>query len=336
MKNINQIIKEEINRFISKECILEYLDTMTSNAMHSLGAQDNPSDLAKRTYRYLRRDSNNPQKGVTGIQKNSWLIHITNLETGYKIMKEGFKSDIKDLKFRATQDIEDRQEKTGNGFCFACELDDTNAWGCIVDWFEENGYEWCGIIFQANGFNTYTAFGYGMNEVVFNVNTAHNLLMLVPMSESEQEDYLKYNPQEFFYGAKIIDKNGKVLRKCNMYEFFEIKNPYKFKSAENPAMGEEWLDNASVQYRNSFANKTNNAIKEAIQEVVNELGPRNLGMLAGRRWVNGESDSDIIDHVRKNGGNISDYALGKVEYMAKNPGEVAKRVAKKVHDAKNK
>jgi hypothetical protein len=117
-----------------------------------------------------------------------------------------------------------------------------------------------------------------------------------------------------------------------MYEFFQIKNPYKFKSAENPAMGEEWLDNASVQYRNSFANKTNNAIKEAIQEVVNELGPRNLGMLAGRRWVNGESDSDIIDHVRKNGGNISDYALGKVEYMTKNPGEVATRDAKKVHD----
>ena len=80
----------------------------------------------------------------------------------------------------------------------------------------------------------------------------------------------------------------------------------------------------------------NNVLKEVIQEVVNELGPRNLGMLAGRRWVNGESDSDIIDHIKKNGGNISDYALGKVEYMAKNPGEVAKRVAKKVHDAKNK
>ena len=80
----------------------------------------------------------------------------------------------------------------------------------------------------------------------------------------------------------------------------------------------------------------NNVVKEVIQEVVNELGPRNLGMLGGRRWVNGESDSDIIDHVRKNGGNISDYALGKVEYMTKNPGEVANRVAKKVHDIKNK
>lgn len=78
----------------------------------------------------------------------------------------------------------------------------------------------------------------------------------------------------------------------------------------------------------------NNIIKEVIQEVVNELGPRNLGMLGGRRWVNGESDSDIIDHIKKSGGNLKDYALGKVEYMAKNPGEVAKRVAKKVHDTK--
>jgi hypothetical protein len=68
--------------------------------------------------------------------------------------------------------------------------------------------------------------------------------------------------------------------------------------------------------------------------VVNELGPRNFGMLGGRRWVNGESDSDIIDHIKKSGGNLKDYALGKVEYMTKNPGEVATRVAKKVHDAK--
>jgi len=80
----------------------------------------------------------------------------------------------------------------------------------------------------------------------------------------------------------------------------------------------------------------NNVLKEIIQEIVSELGPGKYGMLGGRRWVNGESDSDIIDHVRKNGGNLKDYALGKVEYMAKNPGEVAKRVVKKVHDAKNK
>ena len=77
-------------------------------------------------------------------------------------------------------------------------------------------------------------------------------------------------------------------------------------------------------------------IEDTIQEVVSELGPKKYGMLGGRRWTNGEDDSDIINHVVKHGGNITDYAIGKIEYMNNNPKEVGERVGKEWHRVKNK
>ena len=77
-------------------------------------------------------------------------------------------------------------------------------------------------------------------------------------------------------------------------------------------------------------------VEDTIQEVVSELGSKKYGMLGGRRWVNGEDDSDIRDHVVNNGGNMMDYAIGKVEYMGKNPKKVGERVGKEWHRIKNK
>ena len=248
MANIEKIITEEIEKIIIKNYVLEYLDKMTSDAMRSLGTNDNPSDLASRTYRYLRRDTWHPKAGETGIQKNNWLVHITDLDTGYKIMKEGFKSSIRDLNFRATQDLDTTEEMTKNGLCFAFELTWDDAWIYNVE------DDMCAIVFQANGFNAFSSFG-DLYEVIFNANSAHNLLMILPMNKEEEEKYLRYNniPMENFKGVKIVDKNGKVLRYCNATDYFGVKNRYKTKSADNPSSAEEWLDNASTQYRKHFS-----------------------------------------------------------------------------------
>ena len=248
MANIEKIITEEIEKIIIKNYVLEYLDKMTSDAMRSLGTNDNPSDLASRTYRYLRRDTWHPKAGETGIQKNNWLVHITDLATGYKIMKEGFKSSIRDLNFRATQDLDTTEEMTKNGLCFAFELTWDDAWIYNVE------DDMCAIVFQANGFNAFSSFG-DLYEVIFNANSAHNLLMILPMNKKEEEKYLRYNniPMESFKGVKIVGKNGKVLRYCNATDYFGVKNRYKTKSADNPSSAEEWLDNASTQYRKHFS-----------------------------------------------------------------------------------
>ena len=247
MTSIDKIITEEIEKAINKNYVLEYLDKMTSNAMRSLGTEDKPSDLASRTYRYLRRDTWHPKAGETGLQKNDWLVHITDLATGYKIMKEGFKSSIRDLNFRATQDLDTTEEMTKNGLCFAFELTMDNA--SIYDVEDDM----CAIVFQANGFNAFSYFG-ELCEVIFNANSAHNLLMILPMNKEEEEKYLRYNniPMEDFKGVKIVDKNGKVLRYCNADDYFGVKNSFKVKSADNPSSAEEWLNNASTQYRKHF------------------------------------------------------------------------------------
>jgi hypothetical protein len=248
MVNIDRIITEEIEKAINKNYVLEYLDKMTSDAMRSLGTQDKPSDLANRTYRYLRKDTWYPKASETGLQKNDWLVHITDLATGYKIMKEGFKSSIRDLDFRATQDLDTTEEMTKNGLCFAHELTRDDDW---VDYVED---DMCAIVFQANGFNAFSSFG-DIYEVVFNANSAHNLLMILPMNKEEEEKYLRYNsvPMEYFKGVKIVDKNGKILRYCNAYDYFGVKNGFKVKSADNPSSAEEWLNNASIQYRKHFS-----------------------------------------------------------------------------------
>ena len=247
MASIDRIITEEIERTINRNYVLEYLDKMTSDAMRSLGTEDEPSDLAKRTYRSLRRDTWHPKVGEIGLQKNDWLVHITDLTTGYKIMKEGFKSSIRDLNFRATQDLETAKEMTKNGLCFAFELTRDSAW---VDNVED---DMCAIVFQANGFNAFSSFD-DLYEVIFNANSAHNFLMVLPMNKKEEEKYLRYNdiPMESFKGVKILDKNGKVLRYCNATDYFGVKNGFKVKSADNPSSAEEWLNNASTQYRKHF------------------------------------------------------------------------------------
>lgn len=251
-ETICQIVRESLDRILNEKCadkivIREYLDKMTSDAMRSLGTEDKPSELAKRTYRYLRTDTWHPKKGETGLQKNDWLVHITNVETGQKIMKEGFKSCIRDLNFRATQDLETREEMTKNGLSFAFELDRDDAW------VDDIGGNLCAIVFQANGFNAFSLFG-DLYEVIFNVNSAHNLLMILPMTKEEEHRYLKHNPtpEESFKGVKIVDKNGKTLRFCNAVDYFGVKNGFKIKSANNPSPSEEWLNNASVQYRKHF------------------------------------------------------------------------------------
>ena len=163
-------------------------------------------------------------------------------------MKEGFKSSIRDLNFRATQDLDTTEEMTKNGLCFAHELTRDDDW---VDYVED---DMCAIVFQANGFNAFSLFG-DIYEVVFNANSAHNLLMILPMNKKEEEKYLRYNdiPMESFKGVKIVDKNGKVLRYCNACDYFGVKNGFKVKSVDNPSSAEEWLNNASTQYRKHFS-----------------------------------------------------------------------------------
>lgn len=248
--NINKLITETIN---------EYLDTMTSNAMRSLGTTDSPSDLAKQTHRYLQKDLFNPVNGKIGLNKNSWLIHITTQDVGYKIMKEGFKSCITDLNFRATQDIEVAKELSSSGLCFSCQLDDDDNWYGIVQQMKDYDEEWCGVIFQANGFNAWSAFG-EKNEVIFNANSAHNFLLLLPMTDNEKEQYLQYNSNniedlEYFEGVKVVDKNGKTLMKGDMESLFHVKVINNNGRYEGDQKMKSWLNNNQTQYRHKFGNK---------------------------------------------------------------------------------
>jgi len=251
MKNISRIITE---------CINEYLDTMTSNAMRSLGTESNPSELAKQTHRYLKTDLLNPKRGETGLHKNSWLIHITTQDIGFKIMKEGFKSFVTDLNFRATQDIDTERELSDKGLCFAHQLDDDYTWGRMLEQFKEYNNDWCGVIFQANGFNAWTAFG-EFNEVIFNANSAHNFLLLLPMTDDEKRQYLNFNYYDDFNdlrefdGVKVVDRNGKILMKGDMESLFHgkvIKNNGRY---EDDQKMKTWLNNNYTQYRHNFGNK---------------------------------------------------------------------------------
>jgi hypothetical protein len=243
-----QIISESIFNSLN-----EYLDRMASSAMRSLGTVDKPSDLAKGTYRQLRSDTWNPQKGKAGIQKNSWLVHITDKETGYEIMKNGFMSKLSDLNFRATQDEDFTNKLSKNGLCFAFELERDDSWVYELDEYKE---DCCAIIFQANGFNAFSSFG-DLYEVIFNANSAHNLLMVLPMTDEENERYLRHHPdtEDLFIGVKIVDRNGKVLRYCNSATFFGLKNGFKVKGPDNTSRADDWLNNASVQYKDRFLNK---------------------------------------------------------------------------------
>ena len=192
---------KKVSSCIYTDLLNEYLDRMASSAMRSLGTVDKPSDLAKGTYRQLRSDTWNPQKGKAGIQKNSWLVHITDKETGYEIMKNGFMSKLSDLNFRATQDEDFTNKLSKNGLCFAFELERDDSWVYELDEYKE---DCCAIIFQANGFNAFSSFG-DLYEVIFNANSAHNLLMVLPMSDEENERYLRHHPdtKDLFIGVKM-------------------------------------------------------------------------------------------------------------------------------------
>lgn len=263
----NQIrINENELRQIVKKTINEYLDKLTANAMRSLGTVDKPSELATQTHRYLRKDPFNPKQGEAKIQKNEWLIHITSQDVGMKIMREGFKTNVTDLNFRATQDFEGTKEMTGKGLCFACELQDSNTWLSIIDQAKDYGEEdWCGVIFQANGFNAFTGFG-DKNEVVFRADSAHNFMLMVPMTREESEQYIQHNKNRFdflryrdFEGVKVIDRNGRTLIKGDMEELFHTNIPFQQRISGNRVTPQQkmktWLDNNAVQYRKHFGNK---------------------------------------------------------------------------------
>lgn len=230
-----------------KKIIREYIDRMTADAMRSLGTIEEPSQLARDTHRYRSRSING--KG-DGIEKNIWMIHITTPDIGKKIIREGFKSSIKDLNFRATQDIEIATEMSENGLCFACDLLRDDTWYAIIQWLKESDEEWCGVIFRGSGFNAFSRFG-DLNEIVFSAKSAHNMCLLLPMTEEEESQYLEYNPIENFEGVKIVDRNGKTILRGDMERLFYSK--YDSNNDTISSKAENWLDNAQIQYQNKFA-----------------------------------------------------------------------------------
>ena len=254
-------------RKVVKATVNEYLDKMTADAMRSLGSIDNPSELARQTSRYLRRDLFNPKQGESAkIQKNKWLVHVTTPDAGMRIMREGFRSSVTDLNFRATQDSEESKEMAEKGLCFACELEDSDTWRSIIEQAKDFGDDWCCVIFQANGFNAFSCFG-DKNEVVFRADSAHNFMLLVPMTSEESARYLEYNRDRFdflryrdFEGVKLIGRNGKTLLRGDAEELFDTRVPFAQRIQSNGVVTPQqkmgtWLDNNAVQYRNRFGNK---------------------------------------------------------------------------------
>lgn len=239
---------------IVEDVIREYMDKMTADAMRSLGTWENPSQLARDTYRYASgRSLDDYGKRMKGTHNHSWLIHITTPEIGQKIMREGFKSSLKDLNFRATQDIEKAEEMTENGLCFACDLLRDNMWQQIIQQAKDYGDDWCGVIFKGSGFDAFTSFG-DFDEVVFSAPSAHDICLLLPMTEEEEQHYLKYNPTEYWFGGvKLIGKNGKVLFKGDIEDLFG--SHYNNETTRVTSKGKTWLDNNHTQYRNNFARR---------------------------------------------------------------------------------